>query len=93
MSDPKLYQTHDGTWVFEHDSTVMFLQPSDTQWHQYDIEPEDVLATLEGWLTVGPSDTIAGTERANLLEDIAAGCMVIRRRCLRRMITGESEDK
>jgi hypothetical protein len=49
-----------------------------------------VLATLEGWLTVGPSDTISGTERANLLEDIAAGCMEIRR--LRRIITGEPED-
>ena len=95
MTDPKLYRTHDGTWVLEHDSTVMFLPSLETAWQQYHIqtwgEPEDPLATLEGWLTVGPSDTITGTERTNLLEDIAAGCLEIRR--LRRIITGEPEDQ
>lgn len=81
MTDPKLYQTHDGTWVFEHENTVMFLTTNNT-WDQYETHEHngqpDPLHTLEGWLTVQPSPTISGTERTNLLEDIAAGCNEIR---------------
>jgi len=39
----------------------------------------DPLATLEGWLAVQPSDNITGTERANLLDDIATACKELRR--------------
>lgn len=39
----------------------------------------DPLNTLEGWLRVQPSDNITGTERTNLLEDIATACKELRR--------------
>jgi len=39
----------------------------------------DPLTTLEGWLAVQPSDNITGTERDNLLDDIATACKELRR--------------
>jgi hypothetical protein len=39
----------------------------------------DPLNTLEGWLRVQPSDNITGTERDNLLDDIATACKELRR--------------
>jgi len=39
----------------------------------------DPLNTLEGWLAVQPSENITGTERDNLLDDIATACKELRR--------------
>lgn len=95
MTDPKLYQTHDGTWVFEHDNTVMFLTTNNT-WDQYQTEehgePADPLETLEGWLRIQPSETITGTERTNLIQDIEAAANELRQlRNTLQELTGEPQ--
>lgn len=96
MSAVRFYRCDDGTWALEDNGFVTFLSPE----HSARLDEHrqlttltattDPLAMLEGWLTVQPSRTITGTERTNLLEDIAAACAEIRR--LRRILDGEPED-
>ena len=95
MSTVRFYRCDDGTWALEDNGYVTFLSPEHSarldEHRQLTTELRiDPLHALEGWLTVQPSRTITGTERTNLLEDIAAACREIRR--LRRILQGEPED-
>jgi len=87
MSDPKLYRAADGTWVFEHNDTVMFLASDPNNQHT-----PDPLLMLSSWLAAPPSAAFPQQERSDLLEDIKDACQEITR--LRRIIAGElSEDQ
>lgn len=43
-------------------------------WYEQDNQPPDPLEALQGWVMIRPAETITGTLRTNLIEDITNGC-------------------